>query len=472
MEPREFTPHKYQIPLIETLDISDVHGLFAYPGSGKTVLTLDKIYKIKKSTLVIAPLTILYTTWITEHKKWAFSTRLKINILHGPEKDSNFFKTSGIHLINPEGIPWLLEKIKLTRTFPYKVLIVDESVKFKNPKSKRFKALSKLLNSFQYRFILTGNPTPQHYLDLWSQIFILDRGKRLGTSFYEFRNKYFYPTDFKHFNWELLPNSKEKIIQKISDIVTFLEPSSELKLPLRREIKHEINLDTTSKKKYALMQKNLFLQLEESKVSAKNVGVALIKCWQIASGFLYETAKPTIEDPSPTRVTHFIHNHLTEYVTELVESMQGSPTILVYTFNEDLKRLKEVFDSKDRTIFITPESTPEEISKCQKDWNENKIELLITHVNKMSHGVNLQFGKGHEIIFYGLTYNADVYDQLIRRFERQGATYNEVIIHLLIVKDTVHEAIYNSLERKLTSSKDFLDSLNEYKNNCLLLNQN
>lgn len=468
----DFRPHEYQKPLIETLSGAAEHGLFAYPGSGKTVITLDRLYKIKETTLVIAPLTILYTTWITEHSKWDFSKKLRINILHGPEKDANFFKSAGVHLINPEGLTWLLNKIRTTKRFPYKVLVVDESAKFKNPKTERFKAISKLLKTFKYKYILCGNPTPQHYLDLWSQIFILDQGKRLGTSFYEFRNKYFYPTDFKRFNWVLLPESKEKIIEKISDIVTFLEPSSELKLPSRKEIKHEIEMDSNSKLKYKMMQNVLFTDLEEGRVTASNVGVALMKCWQIASGFLYETPKPTIEEPSPIRSTHFVHSHLTDYAVDLVESMQGSPAILVYTFNEDLKRLKECFSKKKGTVFITPESTTEEISQCQKDWNENKIELLITHVNKMSHGVNLQFGKGHEIIFYGLTYNADVYDQLIRRFERQGATYNEVIIHLLIMKGTVHEAIFNSLERKLRSSKEFLEALNEYKNNCLQQNQN
>lgn len=451
----KFIPHNYQLEPQQELAKSDFFGLFMFPGAGKTALILEKIYQNKEPTLVVAPLDILYTTWLKEPKKWDFSQNLKYMVLHGSNKNEAFHQKAGVYFINPEGIEWLLKKIQSTGRFPWTTLIIDESAKFKNPKAARFKYLTKILKSFKRRYIMAGNPTPNHYLDIWAQLFILDCGQRLGTSWYGFRSKYFYPTDFKQFNWTLKPGAKEEIIEKISDITLFLDPSSELELPIRTVIDHEIELPKDVKRIYKDMEDQLFFAMEDKEgFIVDNATASAIKCWQIASGFIYEK----MEDGS--RLTHYIHNELMKVASNIVDELQGSPVLIAYNFEEDYKRLKEEFPT---ARFVPSGSTPSEIQAAEADWNANKIEILITQISKFSHGLNLQFGIGHQIILYGLTYNYDVYDQLIRRFERQGAKFKEVIIHRLLMKNTVHEAIIKNLENKRTLSGDFLSSLKEYR---------
>lgn len=451
----KFIPHNYQLEPQQELAKSDFFGLFMFPGAGKTALILEKIYQNKEPTLVVAPLDILYTTWIKEPKKWDFSQNLRYAILHGANKNEAFNQKAGVYFINPEGIEWLLKKIQSTGRFPWTTLIIDESAKFKNHKAARFKYLIKILKSFKRRYIMAGNPTPNHYLDIWAQLFILDCGQRLGTSWYGFRSKYFYPTDFKQFNWTLKPGAKEEIIEKISDITLFLDPSSELDLPIRTIIDHEIELPKDVKRIYKDMEDQLFFAMEDKEgFIVDNATASAIKCWQIASGFIYEK----MEDG--TRTTHYIHNELMKVASNIVDELQGSPVLIAYNFEEDYKRLKEEFPN---ARFVPSGSTPSEIQAAEADWNSNKIEILITQISKFSHGLNLQFGVGHQIVLYGLTYNFDVYDQLIRRFERQGAKFKEVIIHRLLMKNTVHEAIIKNLENKRTLSGDFLSSLKEYR---------
>ena len=453
---KKFTPHNYQLEPQRELAKSDFFGLFMFPGAGKTALILEKIYQNKEPTLIIAPLDILYTTWLKEPKKWEFSSGLKYQILHGPDKNENFHKKAGVYFVNPEGIKWLVEKVKSTGRFPWTTLVIDESAKFKNHKSERFKYLTKILKSFKRRYIMAGNPAPNHYLDIWSQIFILDCGKRLGTSWYGFKSKYFYPIDYQQYNWVLKPGAKEDIIQAIGDISLFLDPSSELDLPQRVIIDHEIELPHKARKAYKDMEQNLFYILDakaDEGFVVDNATAAAIKCWQIANGFVYE-------QQDETRITHFIHDELSKTAESIVDELQGSPILIAYNFEEDLRRLRELFPN---ARFVPSGSTPTEIQAAEKDWNENKIEILVTQISKFSHGLNLQFGVGHQILLYSLTYNYDVYDQLIRRFERQGAKFKEVVIHRLIVKSTVHEAIVKTLEYKQNMSGDFLNALKEYR---------
>lgn len=452
----KFNPHEYQKPLIKRLKDEKSFGLFAFPGSGKTAMALEAICHHKKPTLIIAPLSILYATWLNEPNKWDFSKNLTISVLHGSAKAENFNKRANIYLINPEGIPWLVDKIKNTRRFPFKLLIVDESVKFKNPKSKRFKELKKILRTFENKYILCGNPIPNKFEDLWAQLQILDLGQRLGTSFYNFRQEFFYPTDYKRFNWELKPGAKEEIIRKISDIVNFVEVDEILELPDRVVIDLELEMPNKAQKMYTKMETDLFAildQEDEEKILAQNRTSALMKCWQIANGFLYSY------DESDNRSTHFIHDELIEITKEKVEELQGRPILITYNFNEDERRLIEAFPN------ATIVNHGSQMKQIEDDWNKGKINILLAQIHKLSHGVNLQYGPGRNILFYSLTYNFDTYDQLIRRFERQGSKHSSIIIWRLIVKNTIHKAIIKTIESKNSMSKDFLIELKNYKNN-------
>lgn len=434
---------------------NDFFGALAFPGSGKTAIALDSMYQYRETSLVIVPLEILYTTWMNEYKKWDFSKNLTISLLHGPDKDANFRKKAAVYLINPEGLKWLLTKIKATKVFPWRNLYVDESVKFKAPKSVRFKTLCKMLKSFKRRYILCGNPMPNHYLDLWSQLFILDLGERLGTSWYQFRNTYFYPTDYKRFNWILKPGAEEAIVAKISDIVYFLEADDE-NLPERIEINTPVYLPDMAQRKYKVMQDQLFYQIDqEENVLAANKTASLMKCWQMANGFIYKT-----DDETQVRTTHFIHNEGIVQTKEIVESLQGSPVLIAYHFKEDLVRLHAAFPD---ARIVGSGMKPQDIKAAEEDWNKDRIPILLAYVSKFSHGLNLQLGSGHNIIFFCLTYNFDIYDQLIRRFQRQGASFKKVVVHRIVAQNTVHQAIINNIETKKTNSESFLSSLVKYR---------
>jgi len=460
----DFIPHDYQEPIQAEMAVNDHFAVFAFPGSGKTVLSLDRIYQLKQPTLIIAPIEVMWTTWFTENQKWTFSRKLRFTVLHGPKKDQRFFLNRGVYFINPEGMKWLVKKVQSTKRFPWNVLVVDESIRFKNHKSVQFKELCKLLKTFEYRFILSGNPMPNHYLDLWAQMYIVDMGERLGKSWYQFRQKYFHPVDYNRFKWELIEDGKERIIEKISDVTYFLESDDE-KLPKRIIDDKLIKLQDRAMAVYKDMEKKLFAEMEEAIVIADNKTSSLMKCWQIANGFLYESE----ERPHPTKPdevikvrinTHFVHDELMLATKSIVEELQGEQILIAYHFTEDALRLAHEFPN---ARWVQSGAKPGDIKNAERDWNNGDIEVLLVHIAKFSHGLNLQLGEGHHVLFYALTYNYDTYDQLIRRFQRQGAKFANVIVHRLIVQNTIHEAIVANVEKKGIESLDFLTSLKEYK---------
>jgi len=471
---KEFVPYSYQEKelqaMLEASSSFGCYGLGLYPGLGKTAIALKKVYNERKPTLVIAPLQIMYTTWISEPKKWCFSKNLKITVLHGPKKEKALFDKAGIYLINPEGVLWLEQALKKHykgKPFPWHTLIVDESVTFKNPKSKRFKALKKLLPYFKHRHILTGNPVPTAYTDLWSQIYILDQGKRLGHSFYSFQNRYFYPEDYRRFSWKLKDGAEEEILSKISDIfsVITLEEAA-LELPERVIRVKKIELPPDVRKKYNTMEKKMFAEIDEygTKVLAKTKSTALISCAQLANGFVYKTDKYLDDEGQEKQVRHTIKfsDFKGELVSSLVEELDGNPCVITYHFNEDLRRLKERFGSK--AVYLDTETKAHEIAKIEKDWNAGKISILISHINKVARGLNLQNTPlPVTIILYSLTYNYDVFDQLCYRFQRQGSKHRIVMVIMIVAEDTVNEAAIKALEKREDLKNGFFEALLEYK---------
>jgi len=468
----KFTPLKFQNPLIKKMIDLPQFGCFAFPGSGKTAMTLAKVYHFKEPTLVICPLPILYTVWANEHTKWDQFSTLKLSFIHADTKFTDFKKRSGVYLINPEGILWLIDQIKSTKRFPFKHLVIDESIKFKNHKSKRWKGLKKVLKLFKTRTILCGNPIPNSYMDLWAQIYILDLGQRLGTSFDKFKNKYFWPTDYKRFNWELKPGAKEEIHRLIADITDFTT-AKEAGMDLPKVMKDIIyyDLDTASRAKYDTMQKKLFSvmedfhelanETEDNKLLTQSRAGALNKCRQIAQGFMYESYKVIENEKMKVkRLTHRLHSILPDLVQEQVEELIGEPVIIVYWFEEDYNNLKRILPN---ATYVDKTVTGPGMKTIEDNWNDNKISVLVAHVNKVSHGLNLQYGKGRHIFMYALTYNYDTFDQLIKRFERQGAEYDTVFIKLFICKDTIHEAMLESLNNHESETKGFFKLLEKYR---------
>ena len=249
--------HKYQNNLVTDMVDNKFFGIFAEPGTGKTATVLTFINIIKQKTLVIAPLRITYSVWPKEIDGTTNFKNIKYCILHGKDKENNFLRNDvGIYLINPEGLPWLMKMIVKHKRFPWKMLVIDESAKFKSPSAKtRFKLIKKILGKFERIYILAGNPIPNKLADLWTQIFILDRGRRLGKSFSSFKRKYMYQADFRGFVWEMHNWSYDDIMKSVSDICTFIKADDHLDLPKRviNDIKFDLPEDV--RKQYKSMER-------------------------------------------------------------------------------------------------------------------------------------------------------------------------------------------------------------------------
>ena len=460
-----WTPHKYQQDAIDfALDRPNA-GLFLDPGLGKTSISLYIINHFKDRTLIIAPLRVIYSVWPNEIKKWENFNNIKFTILHGPDKERNFLRNNvGVYLINPEGLKWLVGAIERHKRFPFVNLFLDESSKFKAPKSKRFKLLQRYLKLFKRRFILTGNPLPNTYLDLWAQIYILDLGQTLGNNFYRYRGRYFYQADRQGWTWKLHQGADEDIQAVVSPIVMHLAVEDVDEFDLPELVTNDIYYELPPKimKQYKKMEKDKFVELveeEKEKITAPSAASAVMKCAQMCNGFLYETLdeEDKIQGVEP-RTFHY-HDIKMELLNEVVEELQGSPIIVAYWFQEDFKRLRKAFPD---AAHIGSGVSGEEGQKIERDWNAGKITIMLASMASISHGLNLQDGPGHNIFLYCHTYDFDVYDQLIRRVWRQGAKHNRVMVHRPIGRNTVEEVMVRTVEEKDKTQSAFLEAVKLY----------
>lgn len=457
---KQFIPHEYQKNIAELMVAKKLLGIWAEPGTGKTATTLTVLNEIKQKTLVIAPLRIMYSVWPNEIAKWENFNNISYTLLHGKDKEKNFMKNNvGVYIINPEGLNWLEKMITKHKRFPWKILVIDESAKFKSPKTKRFKVMKRMVGMFQYKFLLAGNPIPNSYMDIWSQIFILDKGKRLDRSYTRFVKEYFHQVDYRGFVWAPFTDTAERIQKKIKDISIFIKADDELDLPERvmDDIRFDLPKEITAM--YKSMEGKLFSDLDTGKILASNAAVASQKCQQIANGFVYESLTEIEKLEKKQVIAQRLHSIKVELLQDLVEELDGSPLLVGYWFKEDYKMLCEAFPN---IPHIGSGTSMEEGVRIEKDWNAKKIPLLFGFTGSVSHGLNLQEA-GNHCALYSLLYNADMFDQFIRRIQRQGNTHKRVFVHRFIAKNTVDEAMCLSLHRKLTNASDFLDALTLYR---------
>lgn len=446
----EFIPHKYQEEGIKLI-ISKQHcGLFADMGTGKTPITLSalKILKHKgllKRVLVIAPLRVAKFTWPDEIEKWDHLRSLSYTVLHGPKKDELLREATDISLINPEGLLWLLPILLAEKKFPFDMLIVDESRKFKSYSSKRFKLLKKVLSKFARRVILTGTPATNGLMDLFGQMFIVDQGLSLGSYITKFRHEFFYQ-DYNDTGggWFLKAGSQEKIYERIQHKIMRVQSSSYFDLPIVfQDIKVELPLEAL--KLYKDMEKKFRVQVETKQVTAATAVTASMKCRQIASGFIYDD----------NHEATWIHEAKLEALDDLLEELEGKNVLIFYNFVEiaDILRLRYNCPILGGTI-----------NDAQKqlliDWNAGKVPLLAGHPASMGHGLNMQDG-GHHIIWFDPTYDLEHYLQANARLHRQGQKFT-VYVHRLLAYRTLDNLIVSRLEAKDQLQTNLLDALKAY----------
>lgn len=439
----KFKPHKYQAEAIKEVMAKSSVGLFLDMGLGKTAITLTAIADLialeeVKRVLVIAPLKTAQNTWGTEVEKWDHLSGLRVSLILGTPKKrlSALDAEADIYVINRENVVWLCE---LDRKWDFDMVVIDELSSFKNPSAKRFKALRKMM-PFANRVVgLTGTPAPNGYMDLWSEIYLLDRGARLGRTVGSYRQTYFHPVRMNGhvvYEWGLNKGAQEMIDKSLSDICMSISAEDALPdLPDSVTTNMYVQMDSSERKLYDRFGKDRVLpEIDVVGLQAASVRGKLL---QMANGFVYDEDKKA----------HFIHHHKIDALRELVEAANGRPVMVFYSFVEDRLRILHEF----------PEAVELKGDKEYKDWNAGKIPMLVTHPASAGHGLNLQDG-GNILIWYGLPDSLELYQQGNKRLHRQGQKKTVYIYHIL-TKDTYDEDIPVALMKKEQVQDSLLQAL-------------
>lgn len=435
--------HQYQRDILTQARSIQHIGLFMEPGLGKTVTALTIIQQSPKGrTLIVAPKRVAESVWAQECQKWEHLSHLKVAKVMGTpsQRLTALMSSSDVYVTNLENVIWLLEQ---NPRFDY--LIIDESSRFKDPSTKRFKALKKHLKGFKRRIILTGTPTPQGLSDLWSQVGILDLGERLETSLTKFRDKYMDPGQRNRhtgvvYNWVLKNGAAQQIQEKITDVCLSLKAEDYLQLPTLSNIYHTIEIDKAAQKQYSQLKKTMAADVAGTQVTAPTAAVLAGKLLQFTSGAVY-----TENDQKTWGQTHTAKIEFLESILE--ES--STPTLVFYHFKHTLERIQAAFPS---AVVLTNANI--------QAWRDGEIRLLLAHPQSGGIGINLQCNAGDaaQTVWFDLPWSSENYVQANARIYRQGQE-KPVIIHHLMVKGTIDERVVEVLQGKINLQDALINDL-------------
>ena len=445
----KYTAHGYQKKATERILQQKHVGLFLDMGLGKTVITLTAIKELIEDfaiwkVLVIAPKRVAEDTWSREHEKWDHLSGLRISkVLGTPAQRMKALKAEAdIYVIGRDNVKWLVEL--MGKSWPFDMVVIDELSSFKNPSAQRFKALRKVIPASDRVVGLTGTPSPNGLMDLWAEIYLLDRGERLGTTISAYREKYFRAgarNGYIVYKWEPYSYSQKEIERKISDICMSMSAEDYLELPERIDNEIKIRLSEKEMKQYDQMERDQLLRIDDEAVVALNAAAVMNKLLQMANGSVYADGGDVVK----------IHEKKLDALEEIIDTT-GEPVLIFYSFRHDLEAIKRrIPDAKEL-------GGAEDI----KAWNDGKIQVLLCHPASVGYGLNLQEG-GHVIVWYGLTWSLELYQQANARLFRQGQQ-KAVIIHHLIAEGTVDEQVMKALQHKDTSQSALLAALKERAN--------
>ena len=434
----KFIPHDYQRYAAEFIITHPISALLLDMGLGKTSITLTAIndllfdsFEIHK-VLVVAPLRVARDTWSAEIEKWEHLKNLQYSVVVGPaqERLKALCTPADIYIINRENIQWLVEESGLT--FDFDMAVIDELSSFKNHQSKRFKAFMKVRPKLKRIVGLTGTPASNGLMDLFAEFKLLDMGERLGRLIGQYRNAYFQPdkrNGMVVYSYKPLPDAEQRIYDKISDITISMKATDHLKMPELISAEYMVQLSENEKEKYDRLKKDLIFSTEDNEVTAANAASLSNKLSQMANGAVYSDDGETVH----------IHDRKLDALEDIIESMNGRPLLVAYWFKHDLERIKKRFE-------IREIKSSEDIS----DWNSGKIPVALIHPASAGHGLNLQSG-GSTLVWLGLTWSLELYQQTNARLWRQGQTADTVVIQHLIAQSTIDEQIMKALKTKDTT---------------------
>lgn len=445
----KFTPHPYQTIAIDRIVANTHYGLLLDMGLGKSICTLMAINQLINNrfevtkVLLIAPKKVAESTWVQEATKWDDTKNLKIVKVLGSAKQriDALHTKADVYVINRENVTWLCDYYKHTiKQWPFDMLVVDESSSFKNPRAKRFKSLRRVRGLFDRIVILTGTPAPNTLMDLWSQIYLLDGGERLGRTITEYRDRYFVPDKTNGhivYSYRLKASAEKDIYKRLQTACMSLKAADYLSLPERIDNVIRVEMTDEEKALYQTMERQHVLALADSEIIALTAAAVANKLLQMANGYVYD------DDKHCTK----IHEQKIEVLKELADTNAGKPMLVFYNFRHDLTAIKKAF----------PNARELKTDADVADWNNGHIDMLLAHPASAGYGLNLQAG-GHIIVWYGLTWSLEQYQQANARLYRQGQK-ETVIIHHLVTTGTMDEQVMRAIARKEAGQNELLEAI-------------
>lgn len=441
----KYEPHSYQRYAIEYIKEHPISAILLDMGLGKTSITLSAVadllfdsFEVSK-VLVIAPLRVAKTTWKDEIQKWEHLNILEYSIITGTETErlSALNKQADIYIINRENIQWLVDKSGIK--FDFDMVVIDELSSFKSWQSKRFKAFMKVRPRVKRIVGLTGTPSSNGLMDLFAEFKILDMGERLGRFIGQYRNTYFSPDKRNGqviYSYKPLPFAEKEIYNKISDITISMKAKDYLKMPELIINNVEVEMSCKELKLYNKLKSDMIIDIDGKELDVPNAAALSNKLLQMANGAVYDDEKSVVE----------IHSQKLDALEDLIEASNGKPVLVAYWYKHDKDRLMQRFQAEEI-------NTSSDIDK----WNKGEMHVALIHPASAGHGLNLQQG-GSTIVWFGLTWSLELYQQLNARLYRQGQK-ETVVIHHIITMDTIDENVIKALEKKDLSQNSLIEAV-------------
>jgi len=441
----KFVPHEYQRYATEFILTHPISAILLQMGLGKSVITLTAIYDLCldsfliRKVLVIGPLRVCTNTWPAEIRKWDHLEGLTYSLAIGTEAERKaaLMQSADIHIINRENVQWLIEESGLP--FDYDMVVIDELSSFKSHQAKRFKSLMKVRPLVQRIVGLTGTPSSNGLMDLWAEFKVLDMGKRLGRFITHYRDEFFQPdkrNGMQVFSYKPKPGAEDEIYRRISDITISMKSTDYLKMPECVMNEVQVTLSDKEREAYDTLRRDLVLTLKDEEIDAANAAALSGKLCQMANGAIYGEDKRAIH----------LHDQKLDALEDLIEGANGKPVLVAYWYKHDLDRIQKRFAVREIKT-----------SRDIDDWNAGTIPVGLIHPASAGHGLNLQAG-GATLIWFGLTWSLELYQQTNARLWRQGQK-ETVVIHHIITRGTIDEKIMKALKSKEGTQSALIEAL-------------
>ena len=446
-----YSPHEYQRFTTEYIEAHPVSAIFLDCGLGKTSITLTAVNDLMFDSfeihrvLVVAPIRVASYSWPAEIEKWDHLEGLRYSVAVGTaaERLAALKRKADIYLINRENVQWLITESGIP--FDFDMVVIDELSSFKNHQTKRFKALMKVRPKVKRIVGLTGTPSSNGLMDLWAEFRLLDMGERLGRFIGQYRTSYFRPDKQNGqvvFSYKPLPGAEKQIYGKISDITISMKSTDHLQMPELINSRYTVYLSEKEDSRYADLKKDLVLQLPDGDITAANAASLSGKLSQMANGAVYTDAGETVA----------IHERKLDALEDIIEAANGKPVLVAYWFRHDLERITE------RLYKLKIPCSRLDTDGSIRKWNAGEIPVALIHPASAGHGLNLQ-GGGNTLVWFGLTWSLELYQQTVARLWRQGQASETVVVQHIITKGTIDERIMKALSEKDTTQAALIDAV-------------